>query len=85
MNDMNNNIQKESKKARINAFISRKNYQGIDNLMDNEELISMRLSKGAILDLALTNLFHSLSIGESLEAIAIQHLEAIAEIKEGDA
>ena len=45
----------------------------------------MRLSKGAILDLALTNLFKSLSVGESLESIAIQHLEMMSDVKEGDA
>ena len=43
--------------------------------MSKGELISMRLSKGAILDLALTNLFVSLDCGESLETIAINHLE----------
>lgn len=75
----------KNNKSRINAFISKKNYQRIDELIDNGELISMRLSKGAILDLALTNLFNSLSIGESLESIAIQHLEAVSDFKEGDA
>lgn len=75
----------ENKKARINAFISKKNYHRIDDLIDNGELISMRLSKGAILDLALTNLFKSLSVGESLESIAIQHLEMMSDVKEGDA
>lgn len=61
-------------KKRINAFISKENYEGIDNVMNNNELISMRLSKGAILDLALSNLFKTLEF-ESLESIAIQYLE----------
>lgn len=63
------------KKCRINAFISSKNYLFINDLMDKEELISMRLSKGAILDLALTNLAMSLESGELLEMIAVNHLE----------
>ena len=61
-------------KKRINAFISKENYEGIGKLMNDTELISMRLSKGAILDLALSNLFKTLEY-ESLESIAIQYLE----------
>ena len=60
---------------RINAYISVKNYDSISELMNNEKLISMRMSKGVIIDLALTNLFKSLECGETLEALAIQHLE----------
>lgn len=70
---------KSNSKCRINAWISNKNYKAIDDLMAKGELISMRLSKGAILDLALTNFFHALECGELLESIAIQHLETIAE------
>ena len=62
---------------RINAYISDKNYKNIDELMNDEELLCMKLSKGAILDLALTNLFNSLKTGETLENIAIQHLENV--------
>lgn len=51
----------------------------LDELMKKEHLISMTLSKGAILDLALTNFFNSLDVGESLESLAIQHLERIEE------
>ena len=43
--------------------------------MNNETLMCMKLSKGAIIDLALTILFKSLDVGETLENIAIQHLE----------
>ena len=68
------NLKKEDK-SRINAYISKRNYNFITDLMRKGELISMKLSKGAILDLALTNLFMSLDDGESLEAIAIYHLE----------
>ena len=68
-------MSKKNLKCRINAFISKKNYKFIDDLMSNEELISMRLSKGAILDLALTNLAISLDSGESLDNIAINHIE----------
>ena len=64
-------------KCRINAYISKKNYLAIDELMKKEHLISMTLSKGAILDLALTNFFNALDVGESLESMAIQHLERI--------
>jgi len=66
---------KKESKCRINAHISKVNYKFIDDLMENGELISMRLSKGAILDLALSNLFVSLDSGESLEMIAINHIE----------
>ncbi len=68
-------IMKKNNKSRINAYISNRNYEFINDLMSKGELISMKLSKGAILDLALTNLFMSLDCGESLEAIAINHLE----------
>ena len=61
--------------SRINAWISTKNYKFIDDVMEKESLISMKLTKGAILDLALTNLAISLDCGESLENIAINHLE----------
>ena len=64
-----------SKKKRINAYISKKNYNKVSELMDNEKLMNMRLSKGAVLDLALTNLFASLDVGETIENIAIRHLE----------
>lgn len=63
-------------KCRINAYISKKNYIAIDELMKEEHLISMTLSKGAILDLALSNFFKALDV-ESLESLAIQHLESI--------
>ena len=66
-------------KSRINAYISKKNYESIDDLMKNENLISMRLSKGAILDLALSNFFNALKV-ESLESLAIQHLECIEDL-----
>lgn len=64
-----------SNKSRINAYISTKNYEKVTDLMNNETLMCMKLSKGAIIDLALTNLFKSLDVGETLENIAIQHLE----------
>lgn len=63
-------------KCRINAYISKKNYISIDELMKKEHLISMTLSKGAILDLALSCFFNALNV-ESLENLAIQHLERV--------
>lgn len=72
-------------KARINAFISPMNYKKIDELMINSALGSRKLSKGEILDLALTHLFNGLDCGESLEVIAINHFEALADVKEGGA
>lgn len=66
---MNNN-----EKKRINAYISKRNYEHIDELMMNNELLSMKLSKGAIIDLAISNLMNTLK-DESLEAIAIKYLE----------
>lgn len=66
---MNNN-----EKKRINAYISKKNHEYIDDLMMNNELLSMKLSKGAIIDLALSNLKNTLK-NESLEVIAIKYLE----------
>ena len=68
-------MDKRESKCRINAHISRVNYKWIDDLMKKGELINMKLSKGAILDLALTNLFMSLDSGESLDNIAINHIE----------
>lgn len=71
------NVQADRKESRcrINAHISKVNYNFIDDLMAKGELINMRLSKGAILDLALTSLFMSLDSGESLNMIAINHIE----------
>lgn len=68
-------LDNKQPKCRINAHISRVNYKFIDDVMAKGELISMRLSKGAILDLALTNLFLSLDSGETLDNIAINHIE----------
>lgn len=66
---------KESKKARINAFISPKNYEAIDEIIANNKIGTMKLSKGLVLDIALANLVHSLDVGESIEMLAIQFLE----------
>ena len=66
--------------CRINAKISKKNYVAIDELMKTEQLISMKLSKGAILDISLSTLFNALAVGESLDSLAIQHLERIEEV-----
>lgn len=76
-------ISKNNRKARINAFISPMNYKKIDELMTNSALGSRKLSKGEILDLALTHFFIGLDCGESLENIAINHYEALADVKEG--
>ena len=62
--------------CRINAKISKHNYVAINELMKNGELISMKLSKGAILDIAVSCLLNALEC-ETLEALAIQHLERI--------
>ena len=48
--------------------------------MEKEQLIAMKLSKGAILDIALSTLFNALAVGESLESLAIQHLERLEDI-----
>ena len=69
---------KEKGKSRINAYISNENYKFIDDLIEKEDLMSLSLSKGAILDLALTNLAISLDSGESWDSLAINHLERIA-------
>ena len=65
--------------CRINAKISKQNYVTIDEMMKEEHLISMKLSKGAILDIALSCLFNALQ-HESLEALAIQHLARIEDL-----
>ena len=62
--------------CRINAKISKHNYIDIDELMKRDELISMKMSKGAILDIALSCLFNALEC-KSLESLAIQHLARI--------
>lgn len=65
--------------CRINAKISKENYLAIDDLMKKEHLISMKLSKGAILDIALSCLFNALEY-ENLESLAIQHLSRIEDM-----
>lgn len=72
--------EKESinNKSRINAWISPKNYEAIDDIMENNKLGTMKLSKGLVLDIALANLVHSLKVGESFESLAIQFLEGEA-------
>lgn len=65
--------------CRINAKISKHNYVAINELMKNDELISMKLSKGAILDIALSCLFNALEY-ENLESLAIQHLSRIEDM-----
>ena len=72
-------MKKTSENCRINAKISKENYSAIDELMKKEHLISMKLSKGAILDIALSCLFNAVEC-ESLESLAIQHLERIEDI-----
>ena len=62
-------------KSRINAWISKMNYGFIDEVMEEKDIMGIKMSKGLILDLALSNLFVSLDSGESLEMIAINHLE----------
>ena len=71
---------KETKQnCRINAKISKENYLAIDDLMKKGELISMKLSKGAVLDIALSCLFNALQ-HETLEGLAIQHLERLEDL-----
>ena len=73
----NGDIMKETNEiCRINAKISKQNYFAIDELMKNEHLISMKLSKGAILDIAVSCLINALQ-HETLESLAIQHLSRI--------
>ena len=68
-------MEKKGKRCRINAYISKVNYNFIDEVMESNQIANMRMTKGAVLDLALTNLFMSLESGESLSMIAINHLE----------
>lgn len=77
---MNDKVQiaNNGEKSRINAWISPKNYQAIDNIMENNTLGTMKLSKGLVLDIALANLVHSLDVGETIESLAIQFLEGEA-------
>ena len=69
-------MNEQSNICRINAKISRHNYVDINELMKKDELISMKMSKGAILDIAVSCLFNALQ-HESLESLAIQHLARI--------
>ena len=62
--------------CRIHSKISKHSYVAIDELMKKDELISMKMSKGAILDIALSCLFNALEC-KSLESLAIQHLARI--------
>ena len=71
--------KKKSKgESRLNVWISDKNYEYINELM-KEDLKTIKKSKGAILDLALTNLAMSLDCGETLDMIAINHIERLSE------
>ena len=70
-------MSNKASKCRINAYISKKNYKDIDEFIDKEHLISMTLSKGAVLDVALSTFFNAIKCGESLENLTIQHLERV--------
>lgn len=70
-------MSEKASKCRINAYISKKNYKDIDEFIDKEHLISMTLSKGAVLDVALSTFFNAIKCGESLENLTIQHLERV--------
>ena len=72
-------MTRQNANCRINARISKQNYVAIDELMKKEHLISMKLSKGAILDIALSCMFKAVEC-ESLESLAIQHLERIEDM-----
>ena len=69
--------KKSNGESRINAWISTKNYDFVDEILLKGEFKSLKKTKGTILDLALTNLFISLEAGESLDMIAINHLERL--------
>lgn len=71
-------------KSRINAFISTMNYEKINDLMRCSTLGARKLTKGEVLDLALTHLFNGLDCGESLENISINHYEALADMNGGE-
>lgn len=71
-------INSDNGKSRINAWISPKNYEAIDGIIEDNKLGTMKLSKGLVLDIALANLVHSLDVGETIESLAIQFLEGEA-------
>ena len=62
-------------KSRINAYISTKNYNAISEIISKYSLGSMKLSKGLVLDIAISQLVQALDVGESIESLAIQFLE----------
>ena len=66
--------------CRINAKISKLNYVAIDELMKTEHLSSMKMSKGLVLDIALSCLFNSLE-HENLDALIVQHFSRIEDDK----
>ena len=66
---------KNTKKSRINAFISKNNYENIDKIIENNNLGTMKVSKGLVLDIAIAQLVQALDVGESFESLAIQFLE----------
>ena len=78
-------MSNKASKCRINAYISKKNYKDIDEFIDKEHLISMTLSKGAVLDVALSTFFNAIKCGESLENLTIQHLERVEDANIDDA
>ena len=70
--------KKEIGESRINAWISNKNYEYINELLLSDAK-AIKITKGSIIDLALTNLAMSLDSGESLDMIAINHIERLNE------
>ena len=69
-------MEKKNGRCRINAYVSKVNYAFIDDFMANHKIANMRMTKGVILDIALSTLFNALQ-HESLESLAIQHLARI--------
>ena len=65
----------------VNINISQMNYNKMLDLIKNETLVNMTMSRASIVDIALTNLFKDLKNG-MLNEYAIQHLQEVIKYEE---
>ena len=65
----------------VNINISEMNYNKMLDLIKNETLVNMTMSRASIVDIALTNLFKDLKNG-MLNEYAIQHLQEVIKYEE---
>ena len=70
-------MEKENLK-RCSAFITTKNYGRINKVMEEKTLLNMKMSKGIIIDMALSHFFKHIET-DDINQYAIEHLQFINE------